>query len=132
MTGADKGNIQLLQPSGELTIACQRGFNAEFLEHFGTVTIGDTSSYARSMRAKATVVIEDVYVDEAYADHRGIASRAGFCAVTSTPIIEIGRPDALGVLSAHFQKPHRPDRAEILRFEDCARDTGVLLEWAAH
>jgi GAF domain-containing protein len=74
------------------------------------------------MRAKATVVIEDVYVDEAYADHRDIASRAGFSAVTSTPIIESG--NALGVLSGHFQKPHKPHRAEILSLEDCARDTG--------
>jgi len=130
MMGADKGNIQLLQPSGELTIACQRGFNAEFLEHFGTMTIGDTSSCARAVRAKTTVVIEDVYVDEGYANHRDIASRAGFSAVTSTPIIESAH--ALGVVSAYFQKPHKPHRAEILRVEDCARDTGVLLQWAAH
>ena len=130
MTGADKGSIQLLQPSGKLAIACQRGFSDELLERFGTGTIGDTSSCARAMRTKATVVIEDVYVDEAYADHRDIASRAGFSAVTSTPIIESAH--ALGVLSAHFRKPHKPHRAEILRLEDCALDTGVLLQWAAH
>ena len=129
VTRADKGNIHLLQPSGELTIACQRGFSDEFVEHFGTVTIGDTAACARAMSARATVVIEDVRVDEGYADHRGIASRAGFRAVTSTPIIESA--DALGVLCAHFQKPHKPRPAEVLNLEDCARDTGVLLAWAS-
>jgi len=110
VTRADKGSIQLLQPSGELTIACQRGFSDEFVEHFGTVTIGDCSACARAMRARATVVIEDVRVDEGYADHRVIASRAGFRAVTAT-------------------KPHP---AEVLSLEDCARDTEVLLEWASY
>jgi len=129
VTRADKGNIQLLQPSGELTIACQRGFSDDFVEHFGTVTIGDSAACARAMRARETVVIEDVHVDEGYADHR-IAARAGFRAVTSTPIIESA--DVLGVLCAHFEQPHKPRPAEVLSLEDCARDTGVLLEWASH
>lgn len=106
LCGADFGNVQLWSPArGGLRIACQSGFDPDFLRYFSVV--GDTSACGRAATEGAQTVIADVEEDEAFAPHRDIAAASGFRAVQSTPLTGAeGR--FVGVISTHFRNPHRP------------------------
>jgi GAF domain len=110
---ADRGNIQLADSqTKKLKIVAQRGFTRGFLEHFDAVD-EDHAACGRAAKARAQLVIVDVNEDPDFEPHRAIAAAAGFRAVQSTPLIDhTGRLH--GVLSTHFDKPHRP-RADQLR-----------------
>lgn len=110
---ADFGNIQLYAPeTRDLTIVAQRGFSRAFLEHFAVVNSGDDSACGRALREGGRIIIEDVEGDDGYLPHRAIAAREGYRAVQSTPIR--GRDGAaMGMLSTHFRKPHRPSDREL-------------------
>ena len=96
MMGADKGNVQILDAHGVLTIAAQQGFDQPFLEFFKKVSVTDNSACARALRSGRRVIIEDVEADEKFAPLRHVALAAGFRAVQATPLIaRDGKPLAL-------------------------------------
>jgi PAS domain S-box-containing protein len=108
LQGADFGSIQLYDAeTRSLHIAAQQGFCAEFLEHFRKVTVVEGSACARALKEDNRLVIEDVTLDPAFAPHRHIAAAAGFRAVQSTPLIERGSGQAVGMLSTYFHDPHQ-------------------------
>ena len=116
LQGADLGNIQMYNAETQaLEIIAQRGFAKDFLEHFRSVR-DDSSACGRAMKLRQRVIIEDVETDPGFAPHRPIAASAGFRAVQSTPLSSRGGK-FLGVLSTHFQRPHRPPLRD-LRFTD--------------
>jgi GAF domain-containing protein len=116
---ADFGNIQLTDPQTRtLRIVAHRGFTTEFLDHFAAVD-DEQAACGRAAKAGAQIVIADVSSDPAFAPHRAIAAAAGFRAVQSTPLIDrAGR--LRGVLSTHFQRPHRPPAHELRMTETYA------------
>lgn len=102
---ADFGNLQLLDTAGRLRIVYQQGFSTDFLAAFETITAATNCACGRALRRRESVAIADVERDDDFAPCRGIAARAGFRAVQSTPLID--RSGALlGVISTHFRKPH--------------------------
>src|SRR5215471_9247028 len=105
LSAAERGNVQIREPTGELRIAAQRGFAREFLDHFAVVD-NDGSACGRAAEKASQTVIVDVNKDPAFEPHRPIAAASGFRAVVSTPLIT----DAglVGVVSTHFPRPHRP------------------------
>jgi len=120
LVGADKGNVQLLNQQGVLTIEAQRGFERDFLEYFREVSAQDDSACGRALRSGQQIVIEDVETDEPYTPMRHIARAAGYRAVISTPLIS-GDGTAQGMLSTHFRSAHRPTDWELSRIALCAR-----------
>jgi signal transduction histidine kinase len=110
---ADFGNIQLHDATtGLLRIVAQRGFSDAFLEHFATVDVDEPSACGLALRAGERVIIEDVEEDPRYVVNRAIAAHEGYRAVQSTPVR--GRDGvAIGMLSTHFRKPHRPSDREL-------------------
>jgi GAF domain-containing protein len=112
LTGADFGNIQLLDPvTGLLRIVTQSGFSPEFLEYFAVVDDGH-SACGRAAQACAQAVIADVAVDPGFAPHRGIAAASGFRAVQSTPLVDFaGR--LIGMVPTHFRRPYRPPARDL-------------------
>lgn len=110
---ADFGNIQLHDATtGLLRIVAQQGFSDAFLEHFATVDRNEPSACGLALRAGERVIIEDVEQDPRCEVHRAIAAREGYRAVQSTPIC--GHDGvAIGMLSTHFRKPHRPSDREL-------------------
>jgi hypothetical protein len=110
LTGADFGNVQLLDPaSGALGIVTQSGFGSEFTEYFAAVD-DDHSACGRAARKCAQTVITDVAVDPGFAPHREIAAAAGFRAVQSTPLTDAGGR-LIGMVSTHWRRPGRlPER----------------------
>lgn len=126
LLGADKGNIQLLK-GGVLRIVAQHGFERAFLEYFREVTVEDDSACARAVRSGEAIVIDDVEADEPYALLRPVAREAGYRAVLSTPLIG-GDGDTVGVVSVHFQSPHRPNDQELQRLTLYVRQAADFIE----
>lgn len=111
--GADMGNIQRLNPElRALEIIVQRGFKADFIEHFRLVRISDNSACSRALRAGAAVLISDINTDPAFEKHRAIGLAAGFRAVLSTPLLA-KNGNVIGVCSVHFRHPLRYGQSRI-------------------
>ena len=107
LLGGDKGNVQLLGDDGLLRIVAHDSFDQDFLDFFREVTPDDPASCGRALQSGERVIVEDIEGDERFESLREIVAKAGFRAVTSTPIINRdGR--RLGIISTHFRSPHRP------------------------
>lgn len=132
VTGADFGNIQLLDPTvGGLRIVAQQGFCAEFLEYFDHVHEGQAVCGA-AMKARQRVLVEDVTDSRLFRDARTIEVmlRAGVRAVQSTPLT--GRSgELLGMISTHYRVPGQPSEREFRVLDMIARLAGGFIEWKA-
>jgi PAS domain S-box-containing protein len=129
IAGADKGNIQLLEPeSGMLLMAAQRGFGPAFLKYFEYVG-DDPTACAAAMRSGERVIIEDVITSEIFVGQPSInvLIDAGVHAVISTPLIS-SRGNVLGTISTHFREPHHPRERELGLMDLLARQAADYLE----
>ena len=107
LTGADFGNVQLLDPaSNALVLVTHSGFGTEFTDYFAIVDDGH-SACGRAARAFAQSVVADVTTDPDFAPHREIAAAAGFRAVQSTPLAD-SRGRLIGIVSTHWRRPGPP------------------------
>ena len=114
LLGADMGNVQLLDDSGTvLRMVAQRGFKEDFLEFFAAVSAAHETACGRALRAGRPVVIEDVELDESFEEFRAVRSAAGYRAVVAAPLMNNRGGKALGMLSVHFRRPHRPSISEL-------------------
>lgn len=128
LLGAEFGNIQLLNAEKQvLEIAAQRGFGANFLQHFREVSTEDSSACGRSLKKRERIVIEDVNTDARYAPHRAIAAATGYRAVQSAPLFGTdGKP--IGMFSMYFRNPRRPSEEELARFDSYANLAAQFIE----
>ena len=117
LTGADHGNIQLLDPAtGMLRLVTQAGFGPEFLDYFAVVSAENGSVCGRAARQCAQTVITDVRADPDFAPHREIAAASGFRGVQSTPLVDYAG-HLVGMVSTHYQRPHRPSDRDLRLIE---------------
>ncbi len=106
MTGAEKGNIQLLDPAtGTLKIGAEQGFGAEFLEFFAVVDDG-RSACGAAMRGGRRVIVEDVTQSDIFAGQESlrILLAENVRAVQSTPLVS-SSGKIVGMISTHFGRP---------------------------
>ena len=117
LTGADHGNIQLLDPAtGMMRLVTQAGFGPEFCDYFAVVGGEDGSVCGRAARQCAQTVITDVRADPDFAPHREIAAASGFRGVQSTPLVDYAG-HLVGMVSTHYQRPHRPSDRDLRLIE---------------
>jgi PAS domain S-box-containing protein len=118
ISGADFGNIQLLDPeSSDLRIVAQRGFPKWWLDFWNNVSEGQ-GVCGTALERGERIIVEDVEQSPIFVRTEAleIQLRAGVRAVQSTPLVSrSGR--VLGIFSTHFKMPHRPDD-RVLRFLD--------------
>lgn len=128
LLGADRGNIQILDPDrGLLAIAAQRGFDQEFLEFFREVSVEDKSACGRALYSGERIIIEDVEADADFAPYRAVARNAKYRSVQSTPLFaRNGAP--LGMLSTHWRAPHRPTEQDLRRLDLYTRQAAEFIE----
>jgi PAS domain S-box-containing protein len=129
IAGADKGNIQLFEPTtGVLTIVAQRGFGPAFLKYFEHVR-DDSSACAAAMQSGERVVVEDVTTSKIFVRQpsMNVLIDAGVRAVISTPLMS-GAGNVLGMISTHFCEPHHPDERELGLTDLLARQAADYLE----
>ncbi len=127
---ADFGNIQLLDPDGQLRIVAHRGFPEWWIDYWNTVTSGHGvcgTSLARGDR----VIVEDVEQSPIFVGTPAldIQRRAGVRAVQSTPL-RGGSGQMLGMFSTHYRSPHRPDTKTLKLIDLLASHAATLIESA--
>ncbi|HEX5883297.1 MAG TPA: ATP-binding protein [Pyrinomonadaceae bacterium] len=129
IAGADKGNIQLLDPAtNTLILTAHRGFEEPFLEYFAEVT-GEGSACGLAMRLHQRVIVEDITDSEIYSGTTSLdlMCDAGVRAVQSLPLLS-STGNLLGMISTHFSVPHRPSEQELRLLDLLARQTADYLE----
>ena len=131
ITGADFGNIQLLDPaSGDLKIAAQRGFPKWWLKFWDRASAGQGTCGTALARGER-VIVEDVEQCEIFIGTPAleIQRRAGVRAVQSTPLVSrSGR--LIGMFSTHFRAPRRPDERTLTLLDLLARQAADLIDRA--
>jgi len=129
ISGADKGNIQLLdQHSGSLELATQSGFEEPFLEFFESV-IDENSACGLALQSKQRVIVEDITRSGIYAGKSALQAmrEANVLAVQSLPLLS-SAGTVLGVISTHFNRVHLPTEQELRLMDLLARQTADYLE----
>jgi PAS domain S-box-containing protein len=130
LTGADKGNIQLLdQDSGNLYIAVNRGFEQPFLRFFETVGVEDAAACGAALQAKQRTLAEDIAESPIFAGQASlkVLLDADVRAVQSTPLVSsAGR--VFGMISTHFRQPHRFEERDLRRLDLLARQVADYMQ----
>ncbi len=114
LTGADMGNIQLLDAGGALTIVASRGFGPDFLEFFASVhSARGASCYAACVNHQRTVV-EDVAQSPIFVGTPSleVMLAAGAQACQSTPLVSRSG-QLVGMLNTHYRKPIRKSELDL-------------------
>src|SRR5678815_1067788 len=107
ITGADKGNVQLLNGDAEsLRLVTQIGFDDPFLELFECGHNGD-SACGVALHSKQRVVVEDIDQSEIYAGKPALQAmhEADVLAVESVPLVS-SEGNALGIISTPVSYTH--------------------------
>ena len=128
ISGADKGNIQLVDPgSGLLKMSIDSGFDAAFLEFFSAGD--DPSAWTKAFYTQQRVTVEDVRQSALFVGTRSldVMSKARVRAVQSTPLIS-SAGNVLGVISTHFSTTRRPTEQELRLMDLLARQAADYLE----
>lgn len=128
ITGAEMGDIQLIDGEGALRITSQRGFEAPFLQFFDKVQPG-YSACGTALRRRERVIVEDVSSSPIYVGTPALRAmlEANVRAVQSTPLMSrSGR--LLGVFSTHYSKPSRLSDRDLRLLDVLARQAADLIE----
>lgn len=126
--GTRKGTLQLVNADGTLEIRVQRGLPDQFLEHFRKVARNDDCACARALRDSVPVVIEDTERDE-HGPNRSVVRTARIRSVVSVPMLA-PHGKCIGVASAYFEQPHRPDAWEWSTLMRHAAEAAAMIVWA--
>jgi PAS domain S-box-containing protein len=130
LTHADKGNLQLYNPeTGELGIITQGGFSESWLEFFDRVDKDQSAVCAQAMAHNKRVIVEDIAASPLFIGTSALQVQLseGIRAVQSTPILSRSG-ELLGMLSTHFDRPHRPNERELQHVDLLARQAADFLE----
>jgi hypothetical protein len=126
LVGGDFGDIQIVDPAtGSLRLITQAGFGPEFLDYFAVVE-DVHSTCRRAARQGAQTAVADVRADPRFTPHREIAAAARFRAAQSTPLVDYAG-HLIGMVSTHFQRPHRPSDRDVRVMELYADFAGEAL-----
>ena len=127
VTGADMGNIQLLE-GGVLKIIAHRGFKSDFLDFFKQVDGLDTAC-GTAMKGGERVIVEDVASSPIFAGTAALSAmlQAEARAVQSTPLVTRSG-EMIGMLSTHYRHPHRPSNRDLRLLDILGRQTADIIE----
>src|SRR5581483_2448073 len=128
ITGADMGNIQLLERD-RLRIVVHQGLSDAFLAFFNAVEAHDAACGTALARGER-VVVDDVTTSPIFVGTPALDAMlaAGARAVQSTPLVSrSGR--TLGMFSTHYRHaPARPTDRALRRLDILARQAADLIE----
>jgi two-component system cell cycle sensor histidine kinase/response regulator CckA len=128
ITGADMGNIQLLDSDGALRIEAHRGFDGRFLKFFQDVHDGQAACGSALLTGER-VVVEDVATSPVFAGTPALAAMldAGARAVQSTPLVSRSGK-LMGMFSTHYRIPRCPTERDLRLLDLLARQAADLIE----
>ena len=128
---ADKGNIQLLDPSTEnLKIVVHDNYKSRFLNFFESVSPEEPSTCGTAMELFERAIVEDINKSPIFqgTDALKVLLDEGTKAVQSTPIIS-RTGELLGMISTHFDKVHKPAERELRFIDILARQTADIIQY---
>src|SRR5215475_9598028 len=128
LTGADFGNIQLVDPvSLALRIVAQRGFQQSWVDFWNNLP-GGQGSCGVSLKQGERVIVENVEQTPILGGATlEMLLKASVRAVQSTPLVSrSGKP--LGMFSTHYRKPQRPDEDTLRLLDLLARQAADIIE----
>jgi PAS domain S-box-containing protein len=129
ISGADKGNIQLVdEETGALRMAAHKGFEPWFLDYFEGVADAN-SACGVALKTKQRVIVENITQSEIFVGKSSLSilREADVFAVQSLPLVS-STGAVLGIISTHFNNPHRPTEQELRLMDLLARQTADYLE----
>jgi signal transduction histidine kinase len=129
MHGAEKGIISIFDYARDrLVVAASQGFSRAVLDAMRELRPGEGAS-GMAFANRSRVIIEDADQDPRLVKFRELQRAEGVRSVHSTPLI--GRDgQALGALSVHLPRSHRPTERELRIADICARKAAVFVERA--
>jgi PAS domain S-box-containing protein len=128
LLGTDKGTLQLVDEDEQcLKLVARRGFDQAFGDHFTSVGAESVCSCGVALKLRERVVIEDLSAQSELAEYAALLRGYGVCAVQSTPIYSRGKK-ILGMISTHFDKPHRPSEREMRLLDLYAQQAERVIE----
>jgi signal transduction histidine kinase/CheY-like chemotaxis protein len=129
LTGADKGNIQLLdEKTGSLKLAAHCGFSERFLHYFGEIR-RQASICGVTLRSGQRTFVEDVSESPLFIGTQSleVLQEEGVRAIQSTPLrSSTGR--VLGMISTHCRRPRHFSETELRRMDILARQGADFVE----
>ena len=126
ITGADKGNIQLLD-DGVLRIVAQQNFDQPFLDFFNEVHDGQAACGA-ALRQGGRVIIDDVAGSPVYDEPpRQAMLDAQARGVQSTPLVTRSG-EILGMFSTHYARAGTIPERDLRWLDLLARQAADLIE----
>ena len=128
ITGADMGNIQLLDHERELRIVAHRGLNDRFLDFFRNMHHGQAVC-GTALTTRERIVVEDVFASPILAGtpELPVLADAGVRAVQSTPLVSRSGK-LLGMFSTHYRTPRGPSERDLRLLDLLARQAADLIE----
>ena len=128
LLGTDKGTLQLYEEDKQrLELVARRGFDQAFEDHFKSVDADSSCSCGMALKLRERVVIDDLAAQSALAEYAALMRGYGIYAVQSTPIRSRGNK-ILGMISTHFDKPHRPSDREMRLLDLYAQQAERVIE----
>jgi two-component system CheB/CheR fusion protein len=130
ITRAEKGNIQLGDGTGVLTIAAHTGFDRPFLDFFARVDAHTDCACGAAMASRERVLVGDVTTSPIFAGQPAlpVVAAAGVRAVQSTPLFDRAG-QFIGMLSTHYRDAHHFDAADLRWVDLLARHAVDVIEW---
>jgi two-component sensor histidine kinase len=129
IAGAKKGNIQLYDLDLEaLVLAAHSGFHDFFLKYFEQVR-NDGTACSSAMHAREQIIVEDVKTSEIFAGQpaQNVLLIEDVRAVICTPLTS-STGILLGMISVHFDEPHRPTEQQTRLLNLLVRQAADYLE----
>lgn len=116
------------QERDALELLAYRGFPAEVADRWQWVRVTSSTICGATLRTKNRVIAYDVETSpEVDADNLALFRRSGICSVQSTPLLSRSGT-LLGVISTHWNRPHRPSERDLRVFDVVARQAADLIE----
>jgi PAS domain S-box-containing protein len=128
ITGADMGNIQLVDDEGWLRIAAQRGFSTAFLEFFQDVH-GGLAAPGNALHRGERVIVENIENSPIFmgTPELAVMLEAEARAVQSTPLMSRSG-QILGMFATYYRTPRRPTERDLRMLDLLARQAADLIE----
>jgi hypothetical protein len=126
-TGAPRVNVQLTCPEG-LRLVTHIGFEQPFLEFFATVGRDTPACCGAAHESAQRVIVRDVRTDPIFAGTLAgdVMQSASARACQSTPLTG-SAGEVIGMISTHYEKPHRPSPEELATIDLIAQRTSYWL-----
>ena len=127
ISGADKGNIQLVEPgTGLLNMTSELGFESMSQDYPDDYC---PATFDVAVETQQRVIVEDVRRSALFVGSPSLKAmnNAGVRAVQATPLIS-SAGNVLGVISTHFTNARRPTEQELRLMDLLARQTADYLE----